>query len=123
MSTNIFEQGTRRKIRFFHDGVLAIEQLWELEPDTIDAMYRAIQANYTHVPSLSGNDGMDTDDTLRCEILAHVYETLVAEAQDAAQAADKRRERQRILSLMQRRQDADDEAKSLDELEEMLDAL
>lgn len=123
MSDNIFERGTRRKIRFFHDGVQSIEQLWQLHPETIDEMYKGIQSGYTDVPSLSGNSGMSEDDTLRCAILTHIYEALIAEEREVALELGKRRERQRILGLMQRRQDADDEGKSLEELEAMLNAL
>lgn len=127
--TNVFEQASRLKLRFNVkgtesiriNGMFSTEQLWDIPLVLLDNVYQSIQLQYSNSSSLLGENNMPEDDKVRCLVLKHIVETRIAEEDEAQRQLEKREERQKILRILEEKQDEALSNKSIEELEAMLE--
>ena len=129
----IYKKASKKKLRFSTNrGSLPVEQLWDLPKEEIREL--VIKARETAKKS-SGevNDSelsfLDspakakaTDDELRFEILKDIYLTKKSAEEKAQKKAEAKRNNQKILDLIARKQDEALEKKSIKELEKLLES-
>ena len=90
----MFEKASRMKLRFnTQRGVLSVEDLWDLPLIQLD------------------------------NIAKHIIDVKLQEQEDRLLESEKKAKRQKILDLMAKKQDAELEGKSLEELAKELEAL
>lgn len=141
MSINIFEQGTRQKVKFNYKGVCPIEDLWDVPLNRtrtnkgLKDLYQELKVELAEFRKLrSGVDDEIDDDLLEvstkskeeklCElklaIVKHIYKTRKAE-QDAKLVEKKNAEAdQEILELIKEKKKETLKGKSVEELEALL---
>ena len=123
---NIFELASNMKFRFPYKGLISTEDLWDLNLDQLDMVYRALNKDVKKSQEeslLSKNTFEDKILSAKIEIVKHIfnYKLEVAEKQEQAQInAEKRR---KILDILAQKQDASLQNMSEDELRKMLENL
>lgn len=113
---NIFEKATREKFRYpSSKGLLTTEQLWELPLTaksgfSLDDVARAVNAELKAIDTESfvateTNPAKATLET-KLEVVKHVIAIRIAEDQAAKAAAAKKLEKEKLLAVLGRKQDA-----------------
>lgn len=122
----IFEKATRQKLRFNYRGLCSVEALWDISLQALDAMYvdLASDAENTKVASLLGvkTDG-DEETALKIEIIKHIVSVKLEERGLRETAAKRKEQKQKILELIQEKQDESMRGKSVEELTALLGEL
>lgn len=124
---NIFEQATRTKLRFPSiKGLLTIEDVWDLPLTSktgvsIDALGTATTRELKNLAEDSflatKPNPARAEHELRLAVLKHVAEVRQAENAKRLQDAEREAERQRLLSIIDRKKDAVLEGMSLEDLQ------
>lgn len=130
----MFEKASRLKVRFSSpQGALSVEDLWDLPLTSV----RANTANLNNIAKAVSrelkaeseedfvNPKSKADDLLqlKLEIVKHVIQVKQAENAAAAELADRRNKKEKLLELIARKQDQQLEGKPLEELQAMVEAL
>lgn len=123
----MFEKASRMKLRFnTQRGVLSVEDLWDLPLIQLDniaiALNKKLQESKTE--SFIKTRTKDTTELeLKFNIAKHIIDVKLQEQEDRLLESEKKAKRQKILDLMAKKQDAELEGKSLEELAKELEAL
>ncbi len=126
MTENIFEQATRNKLRFMYRGQISVEDLWDLRVQDLDNIFKELNARLKtdKEESLLAEKGLDTAELeLKVALIRRIVSVKLAEAAERELAAEKARKRARILEILERKQSADLEEKSEEDLKKMLEEL
>lgn len=129
----MFEKATHQKLRFESaKGMLSVEDLWDLplesssgKPNLNDvarAVHRDLKAE-DQISFVSAQPKTDEIAQLKMDIVKHIIQVKLAEADAAKQLRDAKEKKQKIMEIMSRKQDAALESASLDDLKAMYDAM
>lgn len=124
---NIFEQATRKRLRFAYRGNVTVEDLWVISLEGLDGMYQDLSKaiRESESDSLLGNDnslGLEKV-KLKAEIIKHIVKTRLDEAKNAENELLNKQKKDRIAELIERKKDDELLEKTPEELEAMLEAL
>lgn len=120
MEKNLFEIATRNRYRFTYKGVMTIEDLWDLNVEALDAIFKALnrQKKTANEDSLlTTKSAEDTELANKIEIVKYIVSVKLSEAEQRKTAAANRERRQQILAIMAKKEDAKLENMDLAELE------
>lgn len=120
----MFEKAARMKLRFNTPvGRLSVEDLFDLTPKQLDNIYRSL----SKIKADTSGDGLidtgatDTTIQLSLDIVRKVFEIKKAEQDAAVAQREKRSRNQRIMQIINEKQDAALGAKSIEELTALLE--
>jgi len=122
----IYEKAAREKLRFEYKGLVTVEDLWDLGVIELDEIYKVLNAQKKQATEDSLLETKTTEDTVltvKIDIIKHIVETKQEELNVRKQAAEKKEKKEKIMSIIARKQDSELEEKSSDELQEMLNSL
>ena len=130
---NIFEQATRRAIRFESTkGDLSVEQLWDLPLQSrnqfdLDTIAKTVNRQLNDVTeesfvSVRENPAKETL-SLKLEIVKHIISVKLQEAEEARNRANKASEKEKLLRLLDEKQNEALRALTPEEIQERLKAL
>lgn len=120
---SMFEIATRKKYRFPFRGSITAEDLWDLSLAQLDTVYKTLSKEAkTEKEEESLMDGKKEDQDLlnKLDIVKHVFNVKKTEAEVAANAMEKKRQKERLLELIAQKQDAALADKSIEELTAMV---
>lgn len=119
---NMFEQATREKIRFAYRGLVTVEDLWDLKESELNVIYMdlAKQLKTNEIESLI-NPLEDGELTLKMNIVKHIFTIKKNEALARRNATAIKAKNQKILEIIDRKQNATLEDLDVDELRGMLE--
>lgn len=130
---NIFEQASRQQLRFYTPiGQLATDDLWNLplkaarNKVSLDEVAKDLHRQLKECEETSFVEPATTTDEvlqLKFDIVKHVIGVRLAENAAAAEARYKSAEKQKLLEILARKQDASLETLSEDEIRAKIDAL
>lgn len=128
MTVDMFEAATREKLRWNYRGLMSAENLWDLMPIDLDAIYRALSAE---IRDSEGVDSLISQESnkklseliLKRDIVKHIYMVKKAEADNAVADLERRQQAEKIRAAIQRKKDGAIEEMSLEELEKQLQAV
>jgi hypothetical protein len=128
---DIFEKASRQKLRFASPrGQLSVEDLWDLpltgKSANLDDIARDLHKRLQDSPNISFvSKASAADETLKLafDVVKHVIEVRLAENAAAAVARENAAKKQRILEILNQRQDDALRNASEDELRKMLDTM
>lgn len=122
---NIFEKASRVKLRFDINGQISVEQLWDAKlPNLVD-----YEQDLTEVVEGYGKSTRRTRaartiaqemNELRLEIVSYVLDVREKELEEAKTAADTKLHNQKILELIQAKQNQQLAEMSVEDLQKML---
>ena len=124
----IFEKATRLKIRYqTQNGILMVEDLWDLPLDSkIKANLNSIaiqlnrQIKDSGEESFIGNSKVDPVLQLKFGIVKYIIDTKLSEAEAKANYLAKKQYNEKILKLIDEKEEEALKGKSADELKQLL---
>lgn len=120
---NIFEIATRCKYRFPYKGMISVEDLWTLSMKALDEVFKSLntELKITNEESLlSEKSPADEEVENKIAIVKHIYNCKVQEQHERFIANEKRKRDQKIMSIIARKEDAELENMSKEDLLKML---
>jgi hypothetical protein len=121
---SIYKEASKQNLRVTTSkGSLNVEQLWTLTPAELDSL--AVSLEQEHQASgkksfLTARSVKDKTAKLRFDVVLDILNTKVEEAEEARQKSEDKLHNQKIIELIQKKQDGALESKSIKELEKML---
>lgn len=123
----MFEKASRMKLRYqTNRGVISVEDLWDLSLESLDAIAISLNKKLkeSQTESFIKTKTKDTTELeLKFNIVKHIIDVKLSEAEARKSAAEKRAKKQKLMDLIAKKQDAELEGKSVDELMKELAAL
>lgn len=124
---DIFVQATRMKLRFSTPaGLMTTEDLWDLPLQkgkvNLDALAVGISNEMASTSTSFVNKTARKNETLdiKLQIILHIIQTRMEEAEQNEKREVRAQEKARILEIIARKEDANLEGKSLEELKGLL---
>ena len=121
----LFETASKMKVRFNYRGVITTEDLWDLDVKALDYIYKQLMVAKKESETESLLEEKKTNPILevQIEIVKHIFNVKVEERKAAELKAENDAKKQKILAILARKQDAELENKSVEELEELIKGL
>lgn len=128
----MFEKASRQKLRFESTkGVLSVEDLWDLPLTSqtgkanLDEIARQLYKKVKESTEISfvKPTAEDSESQQKLEIVKHIIDVRLREAEAASQARIKAETKQKILEIMDRKKDEALSNASLEELQVRLNSL
>ena len=118
----LFETASKMKIRFNYRGVITTEDLWDLDVKALDYIYKQLMVAKKESETESLLEEKKTNPILevQIEIVKHIFNVKVEERKAAELQAENAAKKQKILAILARKQDAELENKSTEELEKLI---
>ncbi len=119
----LFLNAARKKYRYTYNGQIMTEDLFDLDSAQLDQIYRGLMKGVKKASEdslLEASNVADKELIEKAEIVKYVFQYKQDMAKRAEKAAETRRRNRKILELIQKKEDGDLEAKSLNELRDML---
>jgi hypothetical protein len=129
---NIFEQATRQAFRFESPkGSLTVEDLWNLPLTSntgranLDDIAKGLQQTLsnTAVSFVTDTTPVNKVYQAKFDVVIHIINTKISEAKAAEQASLAREKKQKIMAIIEQKQDEALSSASLEDLEAMLNSL
>ena len=124
-TNNVFEVASQKKFRYPYKGMITTEDLWDLTPEQLDSVYKAL--NKELLASMEGSLMTETvenpDIRGKIEIVKHIFEQKRAAAEYNRMTAERAAKKQHILEVIAKKRDDALENLSEDELLAMLNEL
>lgn len=119
---NIFEYAVRNRLRFKYNGFIQTEDLWDLSVEELDAMFMNLQeqAESSEKKSLLSKKKKNIRLEVSLEIIKFVVEEKLETAKKRLEATAKKAQKEKILAIMESKQDESYKNMSLEELEALL---
>lgn len=123
MSTNMFEIAARNKFRFPFKGMISTEDLWDLSVENLDNVFKTLNSEMKKTKEESLLSTKSKDDEvleLKIKIVKHIV-TVKQEEKEAREKKFLDRERnQKIMSIIDAKQDEQLHNMSVEELQKLL---
>lgn len=125
MIDNIYKYAAEHKLRFPYKGSIATEDLFDLTPENLDVVFKALNKRV----SVAGEASLLTSETMTPEqealdvslrIVRDVFAQKQAEIEARKKAAARKIERQRIAGVIMQKENEALQNLSIDELKAML---
>ena len=122
----MFEFATRTKMRFPFKGQISVEDLWDLSVRDLDNIFKTLNAQVkkSQEESLLATKTKE-DETLaiQIEIVRHIINTKLTEAETAEKSKALKDQKQKIMEIISAKKDAALNNMSVEELQAMLESL
>lgn len=122
----MFEIAVRSKMRFPYKGQISVEDLWDLDVNALDGVFKTLngKVKVSKEESLLQTRSKESEELmLQIEIVKHIVSVKLAEAEARKNAEANRAKRQQILGILADKQESDLKNKTPEELQAMLAAL
>lgn len=122
---DLFKIATKKKYRFDYRGVITVEDLWDLDVEELDRVYKSLkvkQKNSAEESLLQTVSKEDKELNNKIEIIKTIVADKLSAKERAKKAAAQKAQNQRILEIMADKQDAALKEKSVEELQAMLES-
>jgi len=123
---NIFEYAVENKLRFPYKGNISTEDLYSLSVSDLDTIYKTLKREAKRNGEESLLSTKSTDDIAldtKIEIVKHIVEKKLAQVEARKTAAANKAKKDKILSILEEKQDAALKNMSEEDLRKMLDTL
>ena len=126
MNINIFKYAAKNKLRFPYKGSISVEDLFTLSLNDLDDIYKALKKNEkdsSEVSLIKERTDKDKELEIQIAIVEEIFADKTKAIDKAKKATEKKAQAQKILEIMNRKQDEALENLSQEELEERLASL
>jgi hypothetical protein len=122
----MFETAVRNKMRFPYKGQISVEDLWDLDVNALDGIFKTLNSKVkvSQEESLLRTRSKESEELMvQIEIVKYIVSVKLAEIEARKNAEANRAKRQQILGILADKQESDLKNKSPEELQAMLAAL
>lgn len=126
MEKNLFEIATRNRYRFNYKGVMAVEDLWDLSVEALDAIFKTLNRQKKTADEdslLAVKSAEDTELSNKIELVKYIASVKLAESEARVSAAEKKAQRDKILEIVAKKKDKELEDMDVDQLMKKLEEL
>lgn len=126
MSINVFEKASREKTRFNYQGIISVEDLWDLPVTKLDIIYGNLESELDRLPKkslLSNSSSQREDIEFKQAIVKHIVEVKLAEAEQATLEKVNSDKKKMLLDILAKKQQSDYENMSTEELKALIETL
>lgn len=119
----MFEKATRIKLRFNFRGQCSVEDLWDLSVTDLDSIYRDLKRDERE---LQGDSLLEAGTTanktlaLQIGIIKHIVCVKLEDQKAREEEVARAEKKQKLYAIIARKQDAELEGMSLDDLNKMV---
>lgn len=119
----MFEYAVRNKLRFPYKGMISVEDLWDLNVRELDSIFKTLNAQVKKSQEeslLATKSKEDEVLTTQIDIVKHIVR--IKQDEEAARlfAKERKEKQQKLMELINKKQDEDLNNKSIEELQAML---
>lgn len=122
----LFEIGLRNKFRFEYKGLITIEDLWDLRIEQLDEIYMNLsnKLDKKNKERLLQNKTKEQQVIeAKMEIVKYIFDAKIVEIENRKSAIAKKEQKQKLLQLINEKENEALKDKSVDELKKMLEDL
>jgi len=122
----MFEVATRSKMRFPFRGSVSVEDLWDLNVENLDSVFKTLNSQVKQAKEESLlNTRTKEDEVLEMQIaiVKYIVSIKLEEADARLKAKEKRERKQKIMGILSTKQEEELQGKSAEELQKMLSEL
>lgn len=122
----IFEMGLRNKFRFEYKGLITMEDLWDLKIEQLDSIYKNLSTklNKANEESLLNSKTKEQQVIeMKREIVKYIFDVKMKEIEDKKSLIAKKEQKQKLMQLIDEKENEALKDKSVDELKKMLEDL
>lgn len=122
----LFEVATRNKFRFAFKGMISVEDLWDLKVEQLDVVYKNLMEEIKKASeeSLLKTKSKDQEELeVKINIVKYIVEVKLEEIENRNKAKEKKEQKQRILEILNEKENQNLKNKSVEELKLMLNSL
>lgn len=126
MVKNIFKYAAKNALRFPYKGMASVEDLFDLGLNELDNIYKTLkkqQKNDAGESLIEDKTPQDTQLEVKLAIVKEIFDDKKASIDRAKKTAEKKAQAQKILSIMNRKQDEALQNMSMEELQAQLDGI
>ena len=123
---NIFEKASKDGIRFDYKGSISVEDLWNLNVEELDSIFKTLNAEKKTITEDSLLEAKTTENVLlntKIKIVTHIVEQKLEEKEKAKLSVERKQKKEKIMEILASKQDDALAKKSPKQLQEMLDSL
>lgn len=122
----MFEYAVRNKLRFPYKGNATVEDLWDLNVNALDDIYKTLNTKKKQADEESLLQTRSKEDKVlevKINIVKHIVEVKLAESEAAAKARENKQEREKIMAIIADKQDEALHNMSIEELQQKLNQM
>lgn len=123
----MFEQATRMKLRFNVNGLISVEDLWDLSLERLDTLAKQLRKSVQQAEEESfiesSTSTVNKELVLKFDIVKHIIKVKLEERQKSRDAAERKLHKQKLLAILEEKQDADLRSKSIEDIMKEIEAL
>lgn len=126
MEKNLFEIATRNRYRFNYKGVMTVEDLWDLNVEALDAIFKTLNRQKKTADEdslLATKSAEDTELANKIELVKYIVSVKLAEAAERVSSAEKKAQRDKIMEIVVKKKNKALEDMGIDELMKKLEEL
>lgn len=119
----MFEVAIRNKMRFPYKGQVSVEDLWDLNVEALDTVFKTLNSKVKvsqEESLLQTRTKEDEELSIQIAIVKHIVAVKLAEADEAKRARENKEQKQKILNILADKQEDALKNKSIEELQQML---
>ena len=120
----MFEKASRLKLRFNYKGICSVEDLWDIPLKDLDSIYKKFNAQLKaeNEESLLNKKTAENElIELQMNIVKYIVETKLNEQQKRKELLEKAAQKQKIMSIISKKQDEHLENMPIEELMKLID--
>lgn len=125
--TNMWLEALQKRLRFEFKGLISTEDLFDLDMSSLDVIYQKLSKELREISGDSLLDNKKADDIalaqLKLDVVRHVFDIKKAEAAALRQKIANIEEKQRIMHIINEKENAELANLSIDELKAKLNDL
>lgn len=125
--TNMWLEALQKRLRFEFKGLISTEDLFDLDMSSLDIIYQKLSKELREISGDSLLDNEKADEIawvqLKLDVVKHVFDIKKAEAEALRQKIANIEEKQRIMHIINEKENAELANLSIDELKEKLNDL
>ncbi len=125
--TNIWIEGLKNKYRFEFRGLISIEDLFDLSLENLDIIYKNLKKEENDLQADSLLDSVDNplikENQIKIEIVKSIFNMKQIEIENIEKAMVNKARKEKILAIIENKQDQELTEKSIEELREIYNSI
>lgn len=122
----MFETAIRNKFRFAYKGSITVEDLWDLNINQLDLIYKDLmsESKKANEESLLATKSKNQEVIeVKIAIIKYIVNSKIEQMNEIKKEKEVKEQKQKIMSILNDKQDESLKNKSVEELQEMLKTL
>lgn len=119
----MFEMATREKMRFPFKGVISVEELWDLDVKSLDAIFKTLSSQLKESKEeslLDVKSKQDCELENKIEIIKYIVSVKLEESSQRALAKEKKEQKQKLLEILSEKENESLMNMSLEEIKKKI---